>query len=154
MQSGGDSQSGGASGDHDIAPQPNRPPLTDDEPAGLDQQELPDLGGHLRQEATPPRDVYQEDLEQILTENSEEEAEINTCNTANTRTRLKPRLNYSVLHRTGRKEPATKATYLTPSFAYTFASALSQPQWTRTTKGLPPEPRNWKEAMNLIFKKE
>jgi len=29
--SGGDSQSGGASGDHDIAPQPDRPPLTDDE---------------------------------------------------------------------------------------------------------------------------
>ena len=26
---GGDSQSGGASGDYDIAPQPNRPPLTD-----------------------------------------------------------------------------------------------------------------------------
>ena len=62
------SQSGGASGDHDIAPQLNRPPLTDDEQAGLDQQELPDLGGHLHQEGTPPRDVYQEDLEQILTE--------------------------------------------------------------------------------------
>ena len=31
LQSGGDSQSGGASGDHNIVPQPNRPPLTDDE---------------------------------------------------------------------------------------------------------------------------
>jgi len=149
-QSGGDSQSGGASGDHDIAPQLNRPPLTDDEQAGLDQQELPDLGGHLHQEGTPPGDVYQEDLEQILTEYSEEDNEP----IANTRTRSKPRLDYSVLHRTGRKEPATKATYLTPSFAYTFASALLQPQWTRTTKGLPPEPRNWKEAMNSIFEKE
>ena len=29
--SGGDSQSGGASGDHGIAPQPNQPPLTNDE---------------------------------------------------------------------------------------------------------------------------
>ena len=47
LQSGGDSQSGGASGDHDIAPQLNRPPLTNDEQAGLNQQELPNLGGHL-----------------------------------------------------------------------------------------------------------
>jgi hypothetical protein len=42
--SGGDSQSGGASGDHDIAPQPNQPPLTDDVRAGLGQQEPPNLG--------------------------------------------------------------------------------------------------------------
>ena len=30
-QSGGNSQSGGAAGDHDIAPQPNQPPLTNSE---------------------------------------------------------------------------------------------------------------------------
>ena len=158
-QSGGDSQSGGASGDQDIAPQPNRPPLTDEEQAGLNQQELPDLGGHLRQEGTPSRDIYQEDLEQNLAEYSEDEAEpiqasLDARDMVNARTRSKPRLDYSVLHKTGRKELATKATYLTPAFAYTFASALSQPQWTRTTKGLPPEPRNWKEAMNSVFKKE
>ena len=157
--SGGDSQSGGASGDQDIAPQPNRPPLTDEEQAGLNQQELPDLGGHLRQEGTPSRDIYQEDLEQNLAEYSEDEAEpiqasLDARDMVNARTRSKPRLDYSVLHKTGRKELATKATYLTPAFAYTFASALSQPQWTRTTKGLPPEPRNWKKAMNSVFKKE
>ena len=45
--SGGDSQSGGAPGDHDIAPQPDQPPLTNGEQAGLDQQELPNLGGYL-----------------------------------------------------------------------------------------------------------
>ena len=44
---GGDSQSGGASGDHDIAPQPNRPPLTDEEQASINQQGLPDLGDYL-----------------------------------------------------------------------------------------------------------
>ena len=47
-----------------------------------------------------------------------------------------------------------KATYLTPSFAYIFASALLQPQWIRITKGLPLELQNWKEAINLIFEKE
>jgi hypothetical protein len=57
-QSGGNSQSGGASGDHDIAPQLNRPPLTDDEQVGLDQQELPNLGGYLHQEGLPLRDIY------------------------------------------------------------------------------------------------
>jgi len=41
------SLSGGDSGDHDIAPQLNQPPLTEGEQAGLNQQELPDLGGHL-----------------------------------------------------------------------------------------------------------
>jgi hypothetical protein len=119
---GGNSQSGGASGDHDIALQPNRPPLTNDEQAGLNQQELPNLGGHLRQEGTPLRDIYQEDLEQILTKYLEEDDKP----IVSTYTRLKPRLNYSVLYRTRRKELATKATYLTPSFAYTFVSALSQ----------------------------
>ena len=72
----------------------------------------------------------------------------------NTYTRLKPWLNYSVLHRTRRKELAIKATYLTPAFAYTFTIALSQPQWIRTTKGLPPKLYNWKEAINLVFKKK
>jgi len=129
-QSGGDSQSGGASGDHDIAPQPNRPPLTDEEQAGLDQQELPDLGGHLRQEASPPRDINQEDLEQILTEYSDEETKL----MVNTRTRSKPQLDYSVLHRSGRKELVTKATYL--------------------SLRLHVQPRNWKEAINLIFEKK
>ena len=65
---------GGASSDHDIALQPNRPPFTDDEQAGLDQQELPNLGGHLYQEETPLRDLYQEDLKQIPAENLEEKA--------------------------------------------------------------------------------
>ena len=44
---GGNSQSGGASGDYDIVPQPNWPPLTNEEQAGINQQGLPDLGGHL-----------------------------------------------------------------------------------------------------------
>jgi len=159
---GGDSQSGGASGDHDIAQQPNQPPLTNDELEGLDRQELPNLG----QEGTPPRDIYprdiyprdiyQENLEQILAKYKEEEAEtrptrvsrdtsgrVNTRDMANTRTRSKPRLNYTILHRMGRKELAVKAIYLTPAFAHAFVNALSKHQWTRTIKGLPPEPRNW-----------
>ena len=45
--SGGDSQSGRASGDHNIALQPNRPPLTDKEQAGINQQDLPDLRNYL-----------------------------------------------------------------------------------------------------------
>ena len=69
-------------------------------------------------------------------------------------TRSKPRLDYSVLHRTGRKEPVIKATYLTLAFAYTFANALLQPQWTRIIKGLPPKLYNWKKAINSVFKKE
>jgi hypothetical protein len=152
-QSGGDSQSGGASGDHDIAPQPNRPPLTDEERAGLDQQELPDLGGYLYQEGTPPRDIYQKDLEQIpaeeetkprLTQASRDiGGRVNTRDMANTRTRSKPRLNYTILHRIGRKELAAKAIYLTPAFAHAFVNALLRHQWTRTIKGLPPEPYNW-----------
>ena len=144
--SGGDSQSGGASGDHDIAPQPNRPPLTNKEQAGLDQQELPDLGGNL----------YQEDLEQILAEYFKEDAEprltqasrdmggrVNTRDMANTRTRSKPRLNYTILHRMGKKELAAKAIYLTLAFAHASLNALLQHQWTRMIKGLPPEPCNW-----------
>jgi hypothetical protein len=47
LQSGGDSQLGGASGDYNIVPQLNQPPLTDKEQAGLNQQKLPNLGGHL-----------------------------------------------------------------------------------------------------------
>ena len=66
----------------------------------------------------------------------------------------KPRLDYSVLHKTGRKELAIKATYLTLAFAYTFTGALSQPQWIRIIKRLPPKPRNWKKAINLVFKKK
>jgi hypothetical protein len=151
--SGGDSQSGGASGDHDIAPQPNRPPLTDEEQAGINQQGLPNLGGHLYQEGTPLRDIYQKDLEQIP---AEEEAKprptrasrdtsrrANTRDMANTRTRSKPRLNYTILHRIRRKELAAKAIYLTPAFAHAFVNALLRHQWTRTIKGLPPEPCNW-----------
>ena len=72
---------------------------------------------------TPPKDIYQKDLEQILTKYSDKKAEP----IANTYMQSKPQLNYSILHRTGRKEPATKAIYLTPSIAYTFASALLQP---------------------------
>ena len=120
--SGGDSQSGGASGDHDIAPQPNRPPVTNDEQAGLDQQELPDLGGHLRQEKTPSRDIYQKDLEQILAGLTQ--ASHNTSEKANMRS--KPRLNYTILHRTGRKELAAKAIYFTLTFSHAFINALLQ----------------------------
>ena len=129
MQSGSNSQSGGVSSNHNITLQPNRPPLTNEEQAGLNQQELPNLGGHLYQERTPPRDIYQEDLEQIPTKYSKDKAEpiqasLNTYNIVKVHTQSKPRLNYSVLHRTKRKELATKATYLTPAFAYTFANAL------------------------------
>jgi hypothetical protein len=147
------SLSGGASSDHDIAPQPNRPPLTNEEQAGIDQQDLPDLGGHLHQEETPPRDIYQKDLEQIpaeeetkprLTQASRDTSRrVNTRDMANTRTRSKPRLNYTILHRIGRKELAAKAIYLTPAFAHAFVNALLWHQWTRTIKGLPPEPCNW-----------
>ena len=49
---------GGASGDYNIVLQLNRPPLTNDEQAGLNQQELPNLGGHLRKEATPLGNIY------------------------------------------------------------------------------------------------
>ena len=126
--SGGDSRSEGASGDHDIAPQPNRPPLTDEEQAGLNQQELPDLGGHLRQEKTPSRDIYQEDLEQIpagLTQASRDTSgRVNTRDMANIHTQSKPRLNYTILHRTERKELAAKAIYLTLEFAHAFVNAL------------------------------
>ena len=141
------SQSGGASGDHDIAPQLNRPPLTDEEQAGLDQQELPDLGGHLRQEKTPSRDIYQEDLEQIPDGSTQASRDtsgrVNTRDMANIHTQSKPRLNYTILHRTGRKELAAKAIYLTLEFAHAFVNALLRHQWTRTIKGLPPEPCNW-----------
>jgi hypothetical protein len=153
--SGGDSQSGGASGDHDIAPQPDRPPLTDGEQAGLDQQELPDLGGHLCQEQTPSRDIYQKDLEQIpareetgprLTQASRDTSgRFNTRDMANTRTRSKTRLNYTILHRIRRKELAAKAIYLTPASAHAFINALLQHQWIRMIKGLPPEPRRWND---------
>ena len=153
--SGGDSRSGGASGDHDIAPQPNRPPLTDEEQAGLDQQELPDLGGHLRQEKTPSRDIYQKDLDQIPAEEKakpgstqasrDTSGRVNTRDMANIRTRSKLRLNYTILHRTGRKELTAKAIYLTLIFTHTFINALLQHQWTRTIKGLPPEPRGWND---------
>jgi len=139
---GGDSQSGGASGDHDIAPQSNRPPLIDEGQAGFDQQELPDPGGHLCQEKTPSRDIYQEDLEQILAGLTQ--ASHNISGKANTR--LKPRLNYTILHRTGKKELAAKAIYLTLAFAHAFMNALLRHQWTRTIKGLPPEPRRWNDG--------
>src|SRR6266568_6040453 len=62
---------------------------------------------------------------------------------ANTRTRSKPRLNYTILHRMGKKELAAKAIYLTLAFAHASLNALLQHQWTRTIKGLPPERCNW-----------
>ena len=121
------SLSGGASGDHDIAPQPNRPPLTNEEQAGLDQQELPDLGGHLHQDETPSRDIYQDEAEPRLTQVSHNtNGRVNTRDMANTRTRSKSRLNYTILHRTGRKELAAKAIYLTLTSAHAFANALLQ----------------------------
>jgi len=123
LQSGGDSQLGGASGNYDIALQPNWPPLTNNKQVGFNQQKLPDLREHLCQEVTPLRDIYQENLKQILTEYSDKEAEL----IVNTYTQLKPWLNYTVLHKTERKELATKATYLTLSVAYMFVSALLQP---------------------------
>ena len=126
--SGSDSQSGGASGDHDIAPQPNRPPLTDEEQAGIDQQDLPDLGDYLHQEWASPRDIYQKDLEQIPTRSTQASrntsGRANTRDIANTRTRSKLRLNYTTLHRTGRKELAAKAIYLILEFAHAFINAL------------------------------
>src|ERR1700733_6051015 len=64
---------------------------------------------------------------------------------ANTRTRSKSRLNYTILHRTGRKELAAKAIYLTLTSAHAFVNALLQHQWIRTIKGLPPEPRRWND---------
>ena len=153
MLSGGDSQSGGASGDHNIAPQPDRPPLTDKEQASIDQQELPNIGDYLHQEGTSLRDIYQKDLEQIPAEKKakprstqasrDTSRKISTRDMANTRTRSKPRLNYTILHRMERKELAAKAVYLTLAFAHAFVNALLQHQWTRTIKGLPPEPCNW-----------
>ena len=105
---------------------------------------------YLYQEKTPLRDIYQEDPKQILTKYLEEEAKP----IANTRIQLKPWLNYSVLHRIGRKELAIKAIYFTLAFAYTFISTLLQPQQIRITKGLPLELCNQKEAINSVFKKE
>ena len=66
----------------------------------------------------------------------------------------KPQLDYSILYKTRRKELVTKTTYFILAFAYMFISALLQPQQTKTIKGLPLEPRNQKEAMNLVSKKE
>ena len=49
---------------------------------------------------------------------------VNIRNIANMRTRSKPRLNYTILHRIGRKELAVKAIYLNPIFAHVFINAL------------------------------
>ena len=62
---------------------------------------------------------------------------------ANTRTQSKPRLNYAILYRIGRKKLAAKAIYLT--FSHTFMDALLQHQWIRIIKGLPPELYIWND---------
>ena len=63
---------------------------------------------------------------------------------AKTLTQSKPRLNYTILHRTGKKELATKAIHLILVFTHAFVNTLLKHQWTRTIKGLPPELHNWK----------
>ena len=75
LQLGSNSQLGGTSGDQNIILQPNQPPLTEDKQAGLNQQELPNLGRHFYQERTPLGNIYQEDLEQIPTKYLEDKAE-------------------------------------------------------------------------------
>ena len=113
------------------------------------------MGDYFHQEWTSPRDIYQKNLEQIPAEekakpgstqashNTSERA--NTYNMANTRTRLKPQLNYTILYRTEGKELAVKAIYLTLTFAHAFINTLLQHQWIKTIKGLPPKLYNWKQ---------
>ena len=150
LQLGGNSQLGGVSSNYNIVLQPNRPPLINEKQAGLNQQDLFNLGGHFYQEGNPLGDIYQEDLKQILTKYLEEEAKP----IANTHTQSKLQFNYSILHKTERKELAVKATYFTLAFAYIFVNALLQPQQIKIIKGLPPKLYNQKEAINLVFKKK